>query len=70
MRENIIEYCIGAALALFALLVVFVVCLGFYACGYAVGAWSVACPFDSSQPKCVQAGWGQHNDVTVRSDHR
>lgn len=31
--------------------------LVFYVLGYGLGLWGVGCQLESSQPKCVAAGW-------------
>lgn len=52
-----IDYVIYALFAFMALAMVGLVLLGGYMLGYAVGLWPATCAMESSQPKCVAAGW-------------
>lgn len=41
-----------------------------YLMGWGIGLYEVSCTIESSQPKCVRAGWGEHNDVVLKDERR
>jgi len=58
---NVEEFVIRSILIIVSLIMVFMIALGVYIGGWAVGFWEASCKIESKQPKCAAQGWNYKN---------